>query len=480
MSKYDGQNWTNYKTSNSQLASDKVISILEDSLGQMWFATDAGLSVLSGVSWTTYTTGDGLASNIVQDLALGQPPVTMWIATRGGLNKLEGDSLVTYTTADGLADNWIFAIAVDSAGAVWCGTIAGGVSKFDGSTWTTYSTEDGLGANQVRAVAIDPKKNLWFGTNGGGATKFDGSTWKTFTTDDGLAHNDVRGIAYDSKNGKWFATMGGGVTHVKSSIWTTYSIGQGLPSNEINNIVIDSLDNVWCGTNNGVAVIASVGNGPQPQVPLNACDLNEDGAADINDVITLLLIGRANPDSSILDWNEDGHYGISDAISLLINIIYGTCPDAGSMLMLASAEVISGGNSQLSHEEIKYIERMLALMDLTPEQEALFSVALYGNTGAAKLPKAFSLAQNIPNPFNPATTIVYSAPEGMSVHVSLKVFDIRGKLVRTLVEGERQAGSYTVFWDGADNAGREVSSGVYFYRMQAGDYLQTRKMVLVK
>ena len=96
------------------------------------------------------------------------------------------------------------------------------------------------------------------------------------------------------------------------------------------------------------------------------------------------------------------------------------------------------------------------------------------------MPKVFSLAQNSPNPFNPSTTISYSVPEGTSVQVTLKVYDIRGRLVRTLVDEVRQPGTYSVFWDGKDEAGCQVSSGVYLYRMQARDFVQTRKMVLLK
>jgi len=149
-------------------------------------------------------------------------------------------------------------------------------------------------------------------------------------------------------------------------------------------------------------------------------------------------------------------------------------------MILAGAGVGSGVKYLWSREEIEYVESMVALMDLTPEQEALFSAALYGESVSAELPKAFSLMQNSPNPFNPSTTIAFSVPEAMPAYVSLEVFDLRGRMVRTLVEGEREAGSYAVFWDGTDNAGRKVPSGVYFYRIQAGNYSQTRKMVLLK
>lgn len=97
------------------------------------------------------------------------------------------------------------------------------------------------------------------------------------------------------------------------------------------------------------------------------------------------------------------------------------------------------------------------------------------------LPKAFSLAQNYPNPFNPSTTISYAVPEGSQlVGVKLSVFNIRGQLVRTLVDQQQGPGAYNVNWDGTDDSGRRISSGVYFYRLVADDFISTRKMVVLK
>jgi hypothetical protein len=98
----------------------------------------------------------------------------------------------------------------------------------------------------------------------------------------------------------------------------------------------------------------------------------------------------------------------------------------------------------------------------------------------ALLPKAFALSQNYPNPFNPSTTIAYDIPEGDNIQVQLKVYNMRGQLVRTLVEETKSEGSYQIQWDGSDNYGRRVSSGVYFYRIKAGEFSKTRKMVILK
>jgi hypothetical protein len=89
-----------------------------------------------------------------------------------------------------------------------------------------------------------------------------------------------------------------------------------------------------------------------------------------------------------------------------------------------------------------------------------------------------SLSQNYPNPFNPSTTIKYSVKEG--AHVSLKIYNVAGQLVMTLVNEEKNPGMYTVQWNGVNNGGIPVASGVYFYSMVAGDFSQTRKLILLK
>jgi len=100
---------------------------------------------------------------------------------------------------------------------------------------------------------------------------------------------------------------------------------------------------------------------------------------------------------------------------------------------------------------------------------------------AQALPKAFALSQNSPNPFNPSTTISYEIPESSGpVKVVVDVYNVRGQKVITLVDELKEAGQYSVNWNGQDQSGRRVSSGVYFYRMNAGDFRAVRKMVIVK
>lgn len=87
-------------------------------------------------------------------------------------------------------------------------------------------------------------------------------------------------------------------------------------------------------------------------------------------------------------------------------------------------------------------------------------------------------AENYPNPFNPTTTIRFSLPE--AAHLSLEIFDVSGRLVRTLIDGNRSAGFQSVIWNGKDDSGQAVSTGVYFYKFTTSYEVLTRKMVLLK
>jgi hypothetical protein len=89
------------------------------------------------------------------------------------------------------------------------------------------------------------------------------------------------------------------------------------------------------------------------------------------------------------------------------------------------------------------------------------------------LPGRWHLFQNYPNPFNPSTTIRFLIPR--SAEVSLKIFNLLGEEVATLISGHRDAGTHSVQWDAAG-----LPSGVYFYRLQAGEFVETRKLVLLR
>jgi flagellar hook assembly protein FlgD len=94
------------------------------------------------------------------------------------------------------------------------------------------------------------------------------------------------------------------------------------------------------------------------------------------------------------------------------------------------------------------------------------------------IPEAYKLFPNYPNPFNPTTTIQYYLPQASEVTV--RIFDVYGNLVKTLVNGRQSAGQKSAIWNGHNDIGQKVSSGVYFYSLITEEFLQSKKMMLLK
>lgn len=115
------------------------------------------------------------------------------------------------------------------------------------------------------------------------------------------------------------------------------------------------------------------------------------------------------------------------------------------------------------------------LVDLEGNNDALTQVEI-GNLKPT--PDRFALSQNAPNPFNPSTNITYELPEASRVR--LAIYNLLGQEVRTLINGSVEAGYYTATCDGRDAAGRQVASGIYLYRIQADNFVQARRMMLLK
>jgi hypothetical protein len=118
------------------------------------------------------------------------------------------------------------------------------------------------------------------------------------------------------------------------------------------------------------------------------------------------------------------------------------------------------------------------------DESAWSEVATYPPEGGAAVsdgnavPREFELSQNYPNPFNPVTRIMFRLPE--AGRVTLRIFNIKGELVKTLIDRDLRAGEYSLDWDSSDGSGRGVASGVYFYQIRAGQVSASRKMLLVR
>jgi hypothetical protein len=140
------------------------------------------------------------------------------------------------------------------------------------------------------------------------------------------------------------------------------------------------------------------------------------------------------------------------------------------------ADTVNGGTSPLDNENGINTNHSFTLKQVTPAQiilnlkfGVLTSIERYDNP----IPVSYKLEQNYPNPFNPSTILRFSVPQKSMV--SLKIYDITGREVRTLVNEELAAGTFNVSFDAS-----KLTSGVYFYTLRSNDFVSTKKMMLIK
>jgi hypothetical protein len=262
-------------------------------------------------------------------------------------------------------------------------------------------------------MAIDEHSIMWIGTNSGLAS-FDGGTWTIYSTSNSdLPNNTVNTVAIDGAGIKWIGTNGGGLASFDGVNWTTFNTSNSdLPHNNVNIIVVDGNRTKWIGTDGGL--INLDGENWTVYTPLNS-------SLPDNEV-----------NSIVIEDNGNRWFGTS----------------YGGVLAYLAGKIVSVEEGLASHSN--------------------------------NIPNQILLYQNYPNPFNPSTKIQYSIPavetgHDPSLHVVLKVFDILGREVATLVNEEKPAGNYEVSFDAS-----KLSSGVYFYKLQTGSNIQTKKMILLR
>ena len=200
-------------------------------------------------------------------------------------------------------------------------------------------------------------------------------------------------------------------------------------------------------------------------------DVNQDGVVNIQDLV-LVASNLGQTGQNTADANGDGVVNIQDLV--LVAGALGNAAAAPSLhpqaLEMFTAADVQGWLTQAQH---------LKLTDATSQRGILFLEQLL----AALIPKETALLPNYPNPFNPETWIPYRLAE--DAFVTLTIYNGSGRVVRTLDVGYRTAAFYesrtkAIYWDGRNEVGEGVASGVYFYHLSAGDYSATRKMLILK
>jgi len=255
-SRYDGvrfQNFQKLNTTNS-LPANNIYFILADKVGNVWFATDRGVSRYDGNEFKTFGEKDGLAGNIVNSI-LEDGKGNFWFATGRSVSRYDGKDFKTFDATNGLACKNVTFIFEDGEGNLWFGTNFG-ANRYNGIKFQNFDYDDGLADNNVTFILEDQEDNLWFGTERGVYRR----SVKSLAREKRLGKANISSILEDQKGNLWFATESQGV--IKRDRQGRFVLQNDLVDNSILSMLEDSRGNLWFGTAEGISKL-EVGKEPK-------------------------------------------------------------------------------------------------------------------------------------------------------------------------------------------------------------------------
>ncbi len=176
----------------------------------------------------------------------------LWVATQNGLSRLAGGHLATATTEHGLPSNLIRSLLVDREGSLWVGTFDGGLMRLGDGAFTTWSTAEGLSHDTVMTVLEDRRLNLWIGTFGGGLNRLADGGISHYTTADGLSSNHIWSLAEDAGGALWIGTFDHGLNRLAEGRCDVFTVSDGLSSDSVKVILPASDGSLLIGTSGGL------------------------------------------------------------------------------------------------------------------------------------------------------------------------------------------------------------------------------------
>lgn len=229
------------------LRHNQIRAITQDKSGNLWIASDDGLTKYDGKFLYHYTTDHGLSNNLILNV-FQDSQENLWIGTfRGGAIKYDGSTFTTFKTEHGIADNVVNAITEDSNGNIWFAT-GNGISCFDGIYFTNYRETEGLGANDTRDIITDKNNNIIVATYGGGISYFNGNKFITYNTTNGMQGDYVISLAFNKQQKLLIGTSNEGFSIFDGHNFTHFSEKTSFPDNNVRYIYADSKDNIWIAT----------------------------------------------------------------------------------------------------------------------------------------------------------------------------------------------------------------------------------------
>ncbi|MBL0104231.1 MAG: T9SS type A sorting domain-containing protein [Bacteroidetes bacterium] len=248
------QTWLHFDTLNSAIANNAVNDITEDRDGNIWIATNQGVSKFDGINWITYNSSNSPLPTDVCYAIAAQGNI-IWIGSVHGLVKIDSGVWTIYDQFNSnIPAGYITDIEIESGSAIWIGTWQYGCARFEANNFTSFqSTNSGLSADNVISIEYQADSNfVWIASwPFGGVSKYDFSGWQTFDpTNSILPTYDVNGVAIDDSNNVWLSTSAG-VCRYDGQSWLVFDTSNTPMTNLqiVSKPKIDSHSNEWFASN---------------------------------------------------------------------------------------------------------------------------------------------------------------------------------------------------------------------------------------
>lgn len=258
--RYDGEILENIRIAGIS-PNFRVLEIVEDKVGNLWFGTSEGLIKYDGKEFRTFSKKEGLQSEEIWGLAIDKSGL-IWVGSTGGVNQFDGENFIPFSLPDTrvenakpmLSDKLVFKIIEDKNGTMWFVTDGNGIFKYKNGKFTHLSTKNGLIDNNTADILEDSQGNIWIGTFYGGVSKFDGKTFTNYTKDGIIAGEETYNLYEDSQKNIWFTAEGYGVYRYDGTHFKQFTNEDGLTSNVTQSILEDKKGQVWFGSWQGLCI----------------------------------------------------------------------------------------------------------------------------------------------------------------------------------------------------------------------------------
>lgn len=478
--RYDGSSWKTYTSDNSGLSADTINALITDDEGVLWISHNnnlshggIGLSRFNGINWSNWLI-DGPLSYSINSVAVDKNN-TIWFGTGfKGLSSFDGTLWHSYTMADTVRIMDISCLAVDNNNMLWMDYstkyehpegsskdwFVSGILSYDGTVWKKYPHELTGMPYGTTETAVDHDNVKWFsfGTSANGISRFDDYTWEYFPRD-GLGNKFGRPIAVDHNNIKWFGSEGG-ITSFDGINWEHYV----LPGDARTRYMDIDHNNVKWILSDYYGVYSLEGS------QLDYHGLSE-FIVNLESGHEVVLTDEIVVDSRGVKWFIATEYDRFLAGVGLLSF------DGETWRYHRDDFWFTNSTSRLTidHNDVKWLSGGKGIARYDGDANGGGSTEVLKSD---RIPENSIPNVNYPNPFNHSTTITFILEQ--TGFTTLAIYNSSGQKVRELLAEQRPAGAQSILWDGHDDNGLPVSSGIYLAGITQGKRAAINRMVVIK